>query len=220
MFLPLYRKDLNHRKGVVPRRFLRVFVHRNVKRNLRMWGSICIVLLAGQLTCQNLWAGVWRVDYDASSVGFIATYDEIPFEGRFEEFESVVHFDPSALDQASFKVNIVVASVNTDSPDRDEGMLEQEFFDAPQYPNATFTSTAFTKSTDKDGYEVIGDLIIKGISKPVSLGFTWEESDNAVRLQGQGVVRRTDFEIGTGDWEEDDTIGFNVRIVFDLSLRE
>ncbi|MDJ0956102.1 MAG: YceI family protein [Arenicellales bacterium] len=160
------------------------------------------------------------MNYGNSKVGFVATYDEVPFEGRFEDFEAAIRFDPSTLDQASFKVNVTITSVNTDSPDRDEGMLEQDFFDASQYPSATFTSTAFAKSTNGDGYDVTGDLAIKGISKPISLNFNWEVSDNAARLHGQGSVKRTDFKVGTGDWEEDDTIGFDVQIVFDLGLQE
>ena len=178
------------------------------------------VLLAGSLACPALWARDWQVNYDESKVGFIATYDEIPFEGRFEDFEAVIRFDPSVLGQGSFEVNIDIASVNTDSPDRDEGMLEQDFFDASEYPSATFTSTAFAKSKSTGDYEVTGDLTIKGISKPISLEFTWTASDKTARLRGQGSVKRTDFKIGMGDWEEDDTIGFAVQIVFDLSLQE
>ena len=185
-----------------------------------MWRTTLLGLLAGLLACHSLWARDWRVNYDNSKVGFIATYDEIPFEGRFEDFEAAIHFDPSTLDQASFKVNVAIASVNTDSPDRDEGMLEQDFFDVSQYPSATFTSTAFANSTNGDGYDVTGDLAIKGIFKSILLNFTWEVSGNTAQLHGQGSVKRTDFKVGTGDWEEDDTIGFDVQIVFDLSLQE
>ena len=86
------------------------------------------ILLVGFLSAQTSWAQEWQVKYNESRVGFIATYDEIPFEGRFEDFEADISFDPLALDQAAFKVNVAIASVNTDSPDRDEGMLEQDWF--------------------------------------------------------------------------------------------
>ena len=191
-----------------------------MKNKSQRSATIIPVMLAGLLACQASWARDWQVNYDESHIGFVATYDEIPFEGRFENFEADIRFDPSALDQASFKVNVTIASVNTESPDRDEGMLEQDFFDASEYPSATFTSTAFAKSTNMEGYEVTGDLTIKGISKPILLEFNWAASDKTGRLRGQGTVKRTDFKIGTGEWEEDDTIGFDVQIVFDLNLQE
>ena len=179
-----------------------------------------IVLLGGLLSTQTSWGQEWQVKYDESRIGFVATYDEIPFEGRFEDFDVDISFDPMALDKAAFKVNITIASVNSDSPDRDEGMLEQDWFDVAQYPNSTFTSTAFRKLENTSRYEVLGDLRIKGITKPVTLMFTWETSGESVRLHGQTYVKRTDFTVGTGDWEHDDTIGFDVQIMFDLSLNK
>lgn len=179
-----------------------------------------ILLFTGLLSAQSLWAREWQVNYDQSKVGFIASYDEIPFEGRFEDFQADISFDPLALDRAEFKVNVNIASVNTDSPDRDAGMLEQEWFDTARYPNSTFTSTAFVKLADTDSYEVSGDLTIKSIARPVTLVFTWTETGKSVRLHGQGDVKRSDFDVGTGEWGEDDTIGFDVQIVFDLNLHE
>ena len=193
-------------------------VDQSVKHNTRVWRAIVPIVLTGLLATENLWARDWQVNYNESKVGFVATYDEIPFEGRFENFQAIVRFDPLALDQSSFKVDVAIASVNTDSPDRDEGMLEQDFFDVSQYPSSTFTSTAFAKLPNTENYEVKGDLTIKGISKPISLVFTWQASDTNMRLQGQGNVKRTDFKVGMGDWEEDDTIGFDVQVMFDLSL--
>ena len=178
------------------------------------------LLLVGLLFIQASWGQQWHVRYDESKVGFVATYDEIPFEGRFEDFDADISFDPRALDQATFNVNVAVASVNSDSPDRDEGMLEQDWFDVTQHPNSSFTSTTFAKLEGTDRYEVMGDLRIKGITKPVTLVFTWEASEKSVRLFGQTHVKRTDFKVGTGDWEDDDTIGFDVQIVFDLNLHK
>ena len=85
--------------------------------------------------------------------------------------------------------------------------------------NDIATVLALTEAGD-GGYTVTGDLTIKGISKPISLGFTWEVSDKTVRLHGKGAVKRTDFKIGSGDWEEDGTIGFDVQIVFNLGLQK
>jgi len=164
------------------------------------------------------WAVDWQVNYDQSRLGFIASYDEIEFDGRFEEFVGDIDFDPEAIQDSSFNVSVVISSVNSDSPDRDEGMLMEDWFDAQRYPNASFVSSGFEKADTPDAYRAGGDLTIKGISAPVVLDFTWTRTGDSARLRGRSAVKRTDFAIGTGDWETDDTIGFDVTIVFDLEV--
>lgn len=164
------------------------------------------------------WTADWRVQHDGGGIGFVATYDEIPFDGRFRDFEAAIRFDPQALQQSRFEVNVTIASVDSDSPDRDQGMLEPEWFDAEHHPLARFETTGFS-TDDGGGFRADGELTIKGITRPVALSFTWDSDGRSARLAGETSVRRTDFEVGSGDWQEDDTIGFDVKIVFDLDLR-
>lgn len=179
-----------------------------------------LATLAGMLLFQGVWANEWNVDAENSRVGFVATYDEIPFEGRFDEFTALIRFDPENPSDGSFLVTIGVASVDTDSPDRDEGMLEADWFDVESHPEATFTSLRFEHLPGENEYAVTGDLTIKGITKPVTAAFSWTQANSSIRLAGSADVERGDFDIGTGDWEDDDTIGFAVRIVFDLTLTQ
>ncbi|MDA9981863.1 YceI family protein, partial [Gammaproteobacteria bacterium] len=116
------------------------------------------------------------------------------------------------------EVSISIASVDTNSTDRDEGMMEADWFDAEQFPRAGFSSTAFERLDSGNEFAVTGDLTIKDITRPVKLVFTWVETGASVHLKGQTNVKRGDFKLGAGDWAEDDTIGFEVQIVFDLKL--
>lgn len=176
------------------------------------------LLLVGWLCIPVAWGQQWQVDYDTSRIGFIASYDEIPFEASFKDFDADVSFDPSAIDQASFKVSVSIASVDSNSADRDEGMLEADWFDTNQHPYSTFTSTIFKKMDSEDVFTVSGELLIKGVSQPIEFVFSWKATGGSANLQGQTEVNRTDFLIGSGDWAEDDTIGFDVQIIFDLNL--
>ncbi len=179
-----------------------------------------LAILAGMLLFQGVWANEWNVDAETSRIGFVATYDEIPFEGRFDEFTALIRFDPENPSDGSFLITIGVASVDTDSPDRDEGMLEADWFDVESHPQAAFTSLRFERLSGENEYAVTGDLTIKGITNSVTATFSWTQKDSSVRLKGSADVERGDFDIGTGDWEDDDTIGFDVRIVFDLTLTQ
>lgn len=174
--------------------------------------------LAALLLAQGTWASDWVVAYETSSIGFVATYDEIPFEGRFGDFSARIRFDPGTLADASFEVTVNIASVDTDSPDRDEGMLEAEWFDAGRHPQARFSSSRIERLTGENEYAVKGDLTIKDTTRPVAATFLWTQAGPSAHLKGSADVKRGDFGIGSGDWEEDDTIGFDVRILFDLTL--
>ena len=175
-------------------------------------------LLSGVLLARGSSANDWQVDQQTSTIGFVATYDEIPFEGFFTDFTADIRFDPASPAGGSFEVIISIASVDTNSTDRDEGMMEADWFDTEQFPRASFSSTAFKRLDSGNEFAVTGELTIKGITRPVILVFTWVETGASVRLKGQANVKRGDFNIGTGEWAEDDIIGFEVRIVFDLKL--
>jgi len=184
----------------------------------RFLTSRVLFLLAGVLLAQGSLANDWQVDRQTSTIGFVATYDESPFEGYFTDFTANIRFNPASPAGGSFEVIINIASVDTNSTDRDEGMLEADWFDAERFPRANFSSNAFERLDSENEFTVSGDLTIKGITRPLAATFSWMPAEDSAHLQGQALVSRGDFNIGDGDWTEDDTIGFEVRIVFDLAL--
>jgi polyisoprenoid-binding protein YceI len=61
-----------------------------------------------------------------------------------------------------------VATINTNSPDRDNHLRSADFFDAENHAQLTFEGTDMKKKGD-DEYELTGDLTIKGQTQPVTL---------------------------------------------------
>ncbi len=162
-------------------------------------------------------ASDWIVIKNRSQLGFVATYDGVGFTARFENFDAGIRFDPKQLETGRFDVVVDISSVNSDSADRDQGMLEPEWFDMKQFPKARFVSTDLRR-TGAGTFAVAGRLTIKNITRDFVLPFEWSESVTGARLQGKADTRRTDFEIGTGDWKTDPIIGFEVKILVDLYL--
>ena len=164
----------------------------------------------------------WRIDANRSKLGFVAFYDNIPFNATFKKFSARIFFDATALDRSSFEATVDIRSVDSDSPDRDEGMLEKAWFDTGQYPMATFTTSSFKTGGNSNQFRADGRLTIKGTAQEVTLPFTWDVIDKTkqtARLSGELPLRRTDFSIGSGEWATDDTIGFNVKVLIDLYLQ-
>lgn len=159
----------------------------------------------------------WNVDYESSRLGFVATYDGVGFETRFERFNSQIRFDPRQLAQGMIDVAVDVTSINSNSADRDEGMLGSEWFNAEKHPEARFVSTSF-RQTAPGTFEVTGRLTIKEITHSIVVPYVWTEVDNDARLKGKTKLRRTDYRIGIGAWQTDPIIGFEVEVIVDLRL--
>lgn len=178
--------------------------------------KLVLALLLGSWAALSS-AAQWAPDPERSRLGFIATYEETGFEAVFREYRASINFDPQQLDTSTIEVTVNLASVDSASADRDEGMRDSEWFDVANHPQASFVSTGFA-ARSADQFEVQGDLTIKDITLPIAIPFTWRAEAGEARFTGETTVNRTAFKIGTGEWEKDDTIGFEVKITVALVL--
>src|SRR3712207_8881501 len=62
--------------------------------------------------------------------------------GSFSEFEGTAHLDVADPAKSWTKLRIQVASINTGQQQRDEHLRTSDFFDAGNYPEILFSSTA------------------------------------------------------------------------------
>ncbi|MGA8260342.1 MAG: YceI family protein [Arenicellales bacterium] len=176
-----------------------------------------IALVTGLVLCHGAFAADWKVE-DGSQIGFVATYDRIPFQAWFKSFDAHIRFSPDRLDDSSFDVRIATSSLDSDSPDRDEGMKQPAWFAVDKYPEARFQATHF-ESVAENRYRAMGTLTLKGVSKNVDVLFAWEpQPGGKVWLNANARLERGDFDIGTGEWAHDDTIGFDVGVNASLKL--
>lgn len=159
----------------------------------------------------------WAVDREASRLGFTAWWEDRPFQGVFHRWDADIRFDPDSLEQSRFQVRVDLASADTDSADRDEALMGREWFHTGRFPRATYVTTGFTR-TGESRYEAEGELTLKGNTRPVTLDLTWQETPAGARLEGGTTLRRTRFDVGTGDWTTGKTIGLDVEVSFDLRL--
>jgi len=162
-------------------------------------------------------AADWKVDMKQSRLGFVATYEKTPFEAWFRRYDALIRFDPAALKDSRFDVTVDISSVDSDSSDRDEGMQGKEWFDRAAHPQAHFVATAFT-AVKGDQYEATGKLTLKGATREIHLPFSWTRSADGARLHSETSLNRTDFNIGSGAWAQDPTIGYEVKVRVDLVL--
>lgn len=177
----------------------------------------CFVALLQSVTIA--YASEWQIDPERSRLGFVASYENIPFTGWFRKFSARIVFDPALPKTGLFDVSVHIPSVDSDSRDRDEGMLGKEWFHTRKFAEATFFADKFTVTSSNE-FTATGDLTIKGITKTIVLPFTWSEGEGgkSAHLASELRLKRTDFQIGSGEWSTDPTIGYEVEVLVDLFL--
>lgn len=92
--------------------------------------------------------------------------------GRFDNFTGGFTLDADAVDKSSVKVDIDVASLNTNHAERDKHLRSPDFFNVAKFPQATFVSTKIEK-TGEHTANITGNLTLKGVTKPVTLTTTY-----------------------------------------------
>ncbi len=88
--------------------------------------------------------------------------------GNFTKFDVQAETKGDDFTNGAVKVNIDVASINTNNETRDAHLRNADFFEAEKYPYITFNSTKVEQVED-DTFNLFGDLTIKNITKPVKL---------------------------------------------------
>lgn len=118
----------------------------------------------------------WKIDPSHSAIEFSARHLMITtVKGQFAEFDGVIGFDPSAPALGSAQVTIATPSITTRSADRDAHLRSPEFLDVEQFPAISFVSTGVEGvAADGTSFTVVGDLSIRGVTRPVRLAASFE----------------------------------------------
>ena len=176
-------------------------------------------LTAAALVAMMVAAPAHAADYvqaPGSSLAFATKYDGEVFSGRFGGFDTTLSFDPAQLATAKLDVTIGLAGTKTGNDDRDSTLQSADFFNVAKFAQARYTATRF-RALGGNQYAADGNLTLRGVSKPVTLTFTWTPGAQPV-LAGKATVKRLDFGVGSGDWADTGTlpneVAISTRVVF------
>ena len=151
------------------------------------------------------------VQAPGSTLVFASKYDGEVFTGKFSSFTTTLSFDPAKLATSKLDVVIPLAGTSTGNGDRDSTLSGADFFNIAKFAQARYTATKF-RSLGGNQYAADGNLSLRGVSKPVTLTFTWTPGTQPV-LSGKATVKRLDFGIGGGDdWADTKTIPNEVAV--------
>ena len=142
--------------------------------------------------------GDYAIDASHSSLAFTARHAMVTkVRGHFRDFTGTATIDTAEPKNSSVHLSIQVASIDTGNEDRNGHLKSGDFFDVENNPEITFVSTDVSR--DGSDWTILGDLTIKGTTKPVSIAF--EETGSArdpfgnlrVGFEGGVTVNRKDW---------------------------
>jgi polyisoprenoid-binding protein YceI len=117
--------------------------------------------------------------------------------GKFMNAVGTVTLDEAAPANSKLEVSFDINGVNTGVPALDAHLKTADFFDAAQFPTATFKSTK-VEVTGKDTAKVTGDLTLHGVTKPVVLDVKLNKITDDKKKAGFAAtttIKRSDFGI-------------------------
>lgn len=184
-------------------------------KNTVLRGLVCVLALGYPIT--PLWAQLRDVNYGKSQLQFTVKQMGVPVDGSLKKFSAKLNFDPSNLAAASAQIEIDMASVDTGSEEGDTEVKHKPWFNIKDYPSAKFVSSSLRKKGNNQ-YEALGKLSIKGASRDVVLPFSVTDDAAGSTLTGQFTLKRLDFSIGDGPWNDPDTVANEVIVKYKLVL--
>lgn len=156
-----------------------------------------------------------EVDLAKSSITAISKQMNVPVEGVFKKFSARIRFDPAKPAAGSAQLTVDVGSYDLGDASYDSQVAGKEWFDAQRYPTATFVSSAIAV-VGGNQYKVTGKLTIKGKSATVVVPVTLTQQDNKQSLDGTLPIKRSQFDIGTGEWKDTSIVADDVAIKFHI----
>jgi len=185
--------------------------------------SCLALLLAAAATPVR--AADWRMEAAGSRLEFTALFEKTAAPGVFREFDTRLRFDPEKPADSRLEVSIKVVSADMMSVDINNAIRAAEWFDFARFPQAEFRTTDIRR-IEANRYVARGALTLKGLQQAVEVPFTWSAvpAPAGARgafagMEGEFILRRSAFGIGSGEWAATNVIGAEVRVKFRVRLR-
>jgi polyisoprenoid-binding protein YceI len=111
---------------------------------------------------------IYKFGPSGSTIGFSVHQFLGTTQGKFTKFNGKVDVNREHPENSSVTAQIDVRSIDTQIKKRDDHLRSAEFFNVEKYPQITFKSRS-VKQTGPQSGEVLGDLTIHGVTKPITL---------------------------------------------------
>ena len=157
----------------------------------------------------------FRIQPEASDVGFKATSRLMDADGKFSRLTGEVTLDPKDPATAMITLTIEAASIDTGIGMRDKHLRSADFLDVAHFPTMTFES----QRVEVVGRlaTVTGQLTLHGVTREIVVPVDVRFSGSALVATGEFELNRRDYGINYSSFLN--PIGNAVHVTFTFRAR-
>ena len=134
----------------------------------RVLANLVAAIALVSLSSAALANETYRFDPSGSTIGFSVHQFLGTTQGKFTKFNGKIDVNREHPENSSVTARIDVRSIDTRIKKRDDHLRSAEFFNVDKYPQITFKSRS-VKQTGPQSGDILGDLTIHGVTKPITL---------------------------------------------------
>lgn len=158
-------------------------------------------------------ASIAKLDTSKSTVAIVFKQMNVPVDAKFKKFSANIDYDHAKPESSKATVDIDVTSFDLGDPEYNQEVLKKEWFNAAQFPKASFISTSMKLGADGK-LNVVGNLSIKGKTIVASFPLHVKKEGNYQIFDGSLPIKRLAFSIGEGEWKDTGMVADEVVIKF------
>lgn len=165
-----------------------------------------------------VFAAALKADTSKSSVTVTFKQLNVPVDAKFKKFDAQIAYDAAKPEASKANVDIDIASFDLGDPDYNKEVLKKEWFNAAQFPKASFVSSSI-KPVSAGKLDVTGKLTIKGKTSDVRFPLSVKKDGNAQVFEGALPIKRLTYNIGEGEWKDTSMVADEVVIKFRITAQ-
>jgi polyisoprenoid-binding protein YceI len=159
-----------------------------------------------------------QASVDAAKSTIVATSKQmnVPVDGTFKKFTARLDFDPAKPTAGSANLSIDTSSYDLGDETYNQQAYGHDWFDTAHFPTATFVSSSIAPAGGANQFKVSGKLTIKGKSQEVVVPVTVTQQGATQTFDGSLPIKRTQYDVGTGEWKDTSVVADDVVIKFHI----
>ena len=162
---------------------------------LRIVAAAAAIMVSSPVALAN---ETFKFDQSHSTIGFSVHQFLGTTHGKFTKFDGKIDIDREHPENSSVAARIVVRSIDTEIVKRDNHLRSPEFFAVEKYPDIMFKSRSAKQTSPQEG-DILGDLMMHGVTKPITLHVKLLTSPNETKRTRWSVttdpLKRREFNL-------------------------
>ena len=155
---------------------------------------------------------------DEGQIEFIVKEMGVPVSGKFKRFDAAINIDPIKPEKSSVSMRIDIGSLATGNDEADALAVGPDWLDKAHAPYAIFKSASI-RELSKGRYEAKGTLNIHNKEREFVIQFSaTDQSGGKTIVTSEFIIKRPDFAIGAGEWNEGDVVSPEILVKVRLAL--